>query len=66
MNRALIVVSLAALALGACSGQAKAPEGEAASSAAPSGATAAPAKPNPWASDSAASAAPAGSRVRTH
>ena len=57
MNRALIVVSLAALSLGGCSGEAKAPEGEAA--VAPSGAPVVPAKPNPWASDGAGAAVPA-------
>ena len=57
MNRALIVVSLAALSLGGCSGQAKPPEGEAA--VAPSGAPVVPAKPNPWASDGAGAPAPA-------
>ncbi len=57
MTRALILLSLAALSLGGCSSKAKAPDGTQTPGKAP--AAAAPAKPNPWNSDSADPAAPA-------
>ena len=57
MKRELILFSLAALALGGCSSKVDAPaaEGDAAKSTV-AAASAGPAKPNPWASDGAASA----------
>ena len=65
MNRALIVLSLAALTLGGCSGGTKTADDQPAAGAAAAG----PAKPNPWSSDGAgpvatdAAAKPAAAKV---
>jgi hypothetical protein len=53
MNRALILLSLSAVALVGCSGTAKTADGQATGSAAAAG----PAKPNPWSSDGVGPAA---------
>ena len=53
MKRALIVLSLAAIALVGCSGGAKTADDQPAAGAAAAG----PAKPNPWSSDGAGAAA---------
>ena len=56
MNRAVILLAVAALALGSCSGKAKDPAADA-KPAADGKAAAAVSKPNPWNSSSAADAA---------